>query len=165
MKFFKIICLIFLSIVLFPSCNSPLSSDDYNKGSKEGYQDGLSAAHKGNDAGEKNTQPSTIADNTEDDQVQQETSDASIPQKVYQTLAFIKKNNRAPDGYVGGRHFGNYEHHLPKKTPTGTKIEYKEYDVNPKVEGKNRGAQRLVIGDDGSAWYTHNHYKSFIEVE
>lgn len=170
MRFYKLICFVFLSVLFFTACNSPLKvDDDYNRGYKEGYQDGFSAAHKGEstttNAEDKNTESPRVVDNSEEDQEQQETKDATIPQKVYQTLDYIRKNNRAPEGYVGGRHFGNYENHLPKKTASGNTIDYKEYDVNPKVEGKNRGTQRLVIGDDGRAWYTNNHYKSFIEIK
>lgn len=158
----KVIFLILGSWFLFQSCN--LSESDYNKGYKDGYQEGYNAVSKG----EKNAEQHTTADpnNTyvkPTDEIRENNS--SVPQKVYETLDYIKKNNRAPEGYVGGRHFGNFEQHLPERDAAGNAIEYKEYDVNPKVQGKNRGAQRLVIGDDGRAWYTNNHYKSFTEVK
>lgn len=88
-----------------------------------------------------------------------------IPQKVYEVLKYIKENGTAPDGYVGGRKFGNYEKLLPQKDENGRRINYKEWDVNPKQKGRNRGAERLVTGSDGRAYYTKNHYKSFINVE
>lgn len=87
-----------------------------------------------------------------------------IPKKVYEVLAYIRANDRAPEGYVGGRRFGNYEHNLPEKDNTGRKINYQEWDVNPKQQGRNRGAERLVTGSDGKAWFTANHYNSFVEV-
>ncbi|MBI2836600.1 MAG: hypothetical protein HYX85_02780 [Chloroflexi bacterium] len=31
--------------------------------------------------------------------------------------------------------------------------DYREYDVNPSVEGENRGAERIAIGEDGSMYY------------
>jgi ribonuclease T1 len=87
-----------------------------------------------------------------------------IPQKVYTVLEYIRKNDSAPKGYVGGRKFGNYEQHLPRSTTRGHPITYREWDVTPLFAGKNRGAERLVTGSDGRAWYTRNHYNSFIEV-
>jgi|GEM_PF-617699 len=91
-------------------------------------------------------------------------STKAVPSKVYQTLAYIRQYNRAPDGYVGGRKFGNYEKHLPQTTPAGKRINYQEWDVSPKKKGKNRGAERIVTGSDNRAWYTRDHYNSFVEV-
>jgi guanyl-specific ribonuclease Sa len=89
----------------------------------------------------------------------------TIPPKVREVLAYVRKHDRAPAGYVGGRKFGNYENHLPKITPQGQRIQYQEWDVNPKKENQNRGAERLVTGSDGRAWYTRDHYNSFVEVK
>lgn len=88
----------------------------------------------------------------------------AVPAKVYVVLTHIRKYDHAPKGYVGGRKFGNYEKHLPQTTDDGQRIQYREWDVNPKKEGKNRGAERLVTGSDGRAWYTRDHYNSFVEV-
>ena len=147
-RIFKIICSFFLTVILFTSCNLN-SKSDYNNGYKAGYLDGINGAVKGE----------TNPDN--DIRV----PNSSVPQKVYQTLDYIRKNNCAPEGYVGGRHFGNFEHNLPELDANGNTIEYQEWDVNPKTAGRNRGAQRLVTGDNGKAWYTDNHYKSFTEVK
>lgn len=95
----------------------------------------------------------------------QSNKQGKIPQKVYEVLKYIKENGSAPDGYVGGRKFGNYEKLLPQKDDNGRRINYQEWDVNPKKQGRNRGAERLVTGSDGRAYYTKNHYKSFINVE
>ena len=89
----------------------------------------------------------------------------AIPAKVREVLAYVREHKRAPAGYVGGRKFGNYENHLPKTTPQGQRIQYQEWDVNPKKENQNRGAQRLVTGSDDRAWYTRDHYNSFVEVK
>jgi len=43
-------------------------------------------------------------------------------------------------------------------------VTYKEYDINPKIPGKNRGAERIVIGSDGSVWYTSDHYVTFTRL-
>lgn len=91
-------------------------------------------------------------------------SDSSIPNYVYEVLEYIKLNNEAPIGYVGGRAFKNREKQLPKNSKTNRLLSYREWDVHPKVEGQNRGAERLVTDDDGNAYYTNNHYKSFIKI-
>ena len=161
-SFIKLMVIFFFlsSLFLFQSCHSPLNvDDDYNKGYKQGYQDGIKAANNEQTNPKVNHPENNVT--TED----QAATNSSIPEKVYETLAYIKKNKRAPDGYVGGRHFGNFEHRLPEQDASGNSIDYKEYDVNPKTEGKTRGAQRLVIGNNGQAWYTNDHYKSFTEVK
>ncbi|CCH56611.1 guanine-specific ribonuclease N1 and T1 [Fibrisoma limi BUZ 3] len=88
-----------------------------------------------------------------------------IPRKVYDVLNYVRQHGRAPDGYVGGRRFGNFEGHLPRQDLSGSRINYQEWDVNPKVRGQNRGAERLVTGSDGRAYYTRDHYNTFIEID
>lgn len=46
-----------------------------------------------------------------------------------------------------------------QKLPEG--INYREYDVNLYVKGQGRGTERIVIGDDGSVWYTNSYYQTF----
>jgi ribonuclease T1 len=88
-----------------------------------------------------------------------------IPKNVLDVLSFVRDNGVAPDGFVGGRTFQNREKQLEKSTADGRKIKYQEWDVFPKTKGKNRGAHRLVTGDDGSAWYTSDHYKTFKRID
>ena len=39
---------------------------------------------------------------------------------------------------------------------------YREYDVNPKIRGHSRDAERIVIEQDtGKAYYTADHYRTF----
>ncbi|MFZ7133298.1 MAG: ribonuclease domain-containing protein [Eubacteriales bacterium] len=84
----------------------------------------------------------------------------NVPQKARDVADKIKENDgEAPEGYQGGAEFENKEGLLPKG------VKYKEYDVDPLVKGENRGAERIVIGDDGSVWYTNDHYQTFILVE
>jgi ribonuclease T1 len=90
--------------------------------------------------------------------------ETGIPTKVYEVLAYIKENGRAMDGYVGGRKFGNYEKRLPIKE-ANRKIQYKEWDVNPKRQGKNRGVERLITGSNNKAYFTKDHYETFLELE
>ncbi|WP_375443306.1 ribonuclease domain-containing protein [uncultured Fibrella sp.] len=93
------------------------------------------------------------------------TQTGQIPQKVYDVLTYVRANKRAMDGYVGGRRFGNFENHLPRSDTGGKPIQYQEWDVNPKVQGRNRGTERLIIGSDNRAWYTNDHYNTFVEVK
>ena len=89
----------------------------------------------------------------------------SIPDYVRSTYEFIKKHSDAPHGYYGGRSFQNREKRLPQRGRNGAPIQYREWDVHPRRDGIDRGAERLVTGSDGSAWYTADHYRSFIHVE
>lgn len=93
------------------------------------------------------------------------TYNAQIPKKVYTVLNYIRQNGTAPAGYVGGRTFQNRERKLPLRDAKNKKIDYQEWDVNPQVRGQNRGAERLVTGSDTRAWYTKDHYQSFVEVK
>ncbi|RAJ32913.1 ribonuclease domain-containing protein [Pedobacter cryoconitis] len=79
----------------------------------------------------------------------------TVPQKAYTVADYVAKNGKAPQGYVGGTVFQNREGLLPQG------VAYKEYDVNPKVNGQNRGTERIILGNDGSRYYTNDHYASF----
>lgn len=85
-------------------------------------------------------------------------SSIDIPDYALKTLKYIREYNKAPENYVGGRTFQNRE----KLLPMGEK--YQEWDVHPKVPGKNRGAERLVTSSS-KAYYTNDHYRSFIEIK
>jgi len=88
-----------------------------------------------------------------------------IPQKVDDVLKYIRANHQPMPGYVGGRVFSNREKVVPQFDDKGNPIEYQEWDVNPKIVGQNRGAERILTGSDGRAWYTSDHYKSFKEIK
>ncbi|MCP9762822.1 ribonuclease domain-containing protein [Lacihabitans soyangensis] len=88
-----------------------------------------------------------------------------VPAKVLKVLKYIEENGEAPEGYVGGRKFKNLEQLLPKIDKNNKRINYREWDVNPKIEGKNRGKERLVTGDDESAYFTNDHYQSFKKIK
>lgn len=83
----------------------------------------------------------------------------TIPDAARETLQAIEARQGEPlPGYVGGRPFQNREHKLPRGR-------YREYDVHPKVPGKNRGAERIVIEQhSGKAYYTADHYHSFVPM-
>jgi ribonuclease T1 len=94
-----------------------------------------------------------------------EVDKAEVPAKVRKVLKHIEETGEAPEGYVGGRKFKNLEQLLPKIGKNNKRINYREWDVNPKIEGKNRGKERLVTGDDDSAYFTNDHYQSFKKIK
>jgi ribonuclease T1 len=59
-----------------------------------------------------------------------------------------------------GDTFQNREGLLPDR-PEG---HYREYTVQT-PGSDDRGARRLVIGEDGETFYTRDHYGSFIEID
>jgi guanyl-specific ribonuclease Sa len=91
-----------------------------------------------------------------------------VPRKVEAVLRYIDEHDSAPPGFVGGREFTNdgrnNEQVLPRVDADGDAIEYREWDVNRRIPGRNRGTERLVTGSDGSAYYTGNHYKTFTTI-
>lgn len=62
----------------------------------------------------------------------------------------------APGASIGGDYFGNFEGLLPAGDYTEADIEY---------DGGYRNSKRLVFSDDGSYYYTDDHYESFEEVK
>jgi ribonuclease T1 len=93
------------------------------------------------------------------------TTNEAIPDKAYRTWHYIQTHHRAPDNYVGGRVFQNRERKLPNTNANGEKATYYEWDINPKRKGQNRGAERLVSEEYLRAWYTPDHYNTFIELK
>jgi ribonuclease T1 len=82
-----------------------------------------------------------------------------IPDKAITVYEHVLKTGTAPAGYVGGRTFENRERRLPEGR------DYREYDVNPRVKGENRGPERLIVDHaTGNAWYTPDHYQTFFVV-
>ena len=86
-------------------------------------------------------------------------AESDLPPKGQQVLAAIHAGGPFEfdeDGDV----FGNFERILPKKK-SGY---YHEYTV--KLPGDStRGAHRLVTGDDGTVYWTADHYASFSVVK
>lgn len=74
------------------------------------------------------------------------------------TLARIERGDRHEHRNDGST-FRNLEGRLPKK-PVGY---YKEY-VHPTPGIGGPGPQRVVIGEAGEAYYTHDHYRTFRKV-
>jgi len=92
-------------------------------------------------------------------------NNSKAPAYVLEVLQFIRRNGHVPDGFVGGREFQNKEKRLPAKGSDNKRIRYSEWDVHPKVKGQNRGPERLVTGSDHSAYYSKDHYKTFLKID
>lgn len=91
-----------------------------------------------------------------------------VPEAAWRTLALIDAGEwpeaaNAP-GTQGGRSFGNNERRLPRTDDSGARIRYREWDVNAKNPHSGRDAERIVTGNDGSAWYTGDHYSTFTRM-
>jgi ribonuclease T1 len=83
---------------------------------------------------------------------------AQLPPEGVDTLQLIRDGG--PFRYdKDGATFSNRERILPAQ-PAGF---YAEYTVVTPGED-DRGARRIVAGDDGSRFYTADHYSSFREV-
>ena len=85
--------------------------------------------------------------------------DASqLPQEARHTLELIARGGPYPYSRDGVT-FGNRERILPRK-PSGF---YKEYTVRTPGE-QDRGARRIVAGNDGGKFYSADHYASFMFI-
>jgi ribonuclease T1 len=80
-------------------------------------------------------------------------------QKAKDLLEAIQQHEgKALPGYIGGGVFQNRERRLPRG-------HYREYDVNPRIRGHSRDAERIVIEQDtGRAYYTGDHYRTFMPL-
>ncbi len=91
-----------------------------------------------------------------------------LSQQASQTVSYLKNNSftSSPSGYYqSSRAFQNWEGRLPNTTSLGSKITYKEFDTRPWSAGVNRGPERIVAGNDGSIWYTTDHYATFTRIQ
>ena len=122
--------------------------------------------HHAGTAEERQGEPGELAGRHEDKG--SKTPSAGVPEKAVKVLRHVDEHGRAPEGYEGGRDFhnagANGEKGLPKADAGSKVIAYREWDVNPTQRGVNRGAERLVTGSDGSAYYTDDHYRTFTKI-
>ncbi|KQY07933.1 hypothetical protein ASD37_08120 [Mycobacterium sp. Root135] len=63
--------------------------------------------------------------------------------------------------YIGGDPFENNFNNLPQVDSSGSPIAYREYDRAPYTPGVPRNSDRIVMGTDGSRYFTSDHYKTF----
>lgn len=94
--------------------------------------------------------------------------DPKTAAKVKPVHDYVLAHDAPPPEHVGGREYRNLGLDggavLPRLDDRGRPIRYREWDVNKKVPGRNRGAERLVTGSDGRAYYTDDHYNTFRRI-
>jgi ribonuclease T1 len=81
-----------------------------------------------------------------------------LPSEARTTLQLIEKGEPFPyprDGAV----FGNFERRLPLKK----RGYYREFTV-PTPGRRDRGARRIVAGENGECYYTEDHYRTFRKI-
>lgn len=83
----------------------------------------------------------------------------ALPPEAHQTLALIATDGPYPYRQDGST-FQNREGILPDRRAGF----YREFTVDT-PGSPDRGARRLVVGDDSAAYYTADHYDSFTFVE
>ncbi len=84
---------------------------------------------------------------------------SKLPPQAATTVGLVRSGGPFPyaqDGVV----FGNAERHLPTE-PRGF---YHEYTV-PTPGATDRGARRMITGQNGTWYYTADHYESFVRVD
>jgi len=84
---------------------------------------------------------------------------SALPAQARQTIALVEAGGPYPysqDGVV----YQNREHQLPSE-PSGY---YHEYTVRT-PGSPDRGARRIILANNGTYYYTGDHYKSFSRVE
>ena len=126
------------------------------------------------EAGSKTATAGNSSDDDDDNDKEKKNKKSDNNEKQYDTKERIdnakkiakevqENNGKPPKGYQGGRTYKNFPKNPgDQKLPEGNT--YKEYDVNPKQPGVNRGTERIVIGSDGSVWYTNDHYHTFYQL-
>ncbi|WP_333842307.1 ribonuclease domain-containing protein [Pelomicrobium sp.] len=87
-----------------------------------------------------------------------EVSLVDLPPEARETLALIRQGGPFPYA-KDGTEFRNREGRLPPKPPGY----YREYTV-PTPGARDRGARRIVMGARGEAYYTEDHYRSFMRI-
>jgi ribonuclease T1 len=83
---------------------------------------------------------------------------AALPREAREILQAIKRGGPFESSRDGAT-FGNYERLLPVRG----RGYYREYTV-PTPGATNRGARRIIAGNDGEYYYTDDHYRSFKRV-
>jgi ribonuclease T1 len=82
----------------------------------------------------------------------------SLPPEAAETVALIDAGGPFPYEEDGGV-FGNYEGLLPDRE----RGYYREYTVET-PGSDDRGARRIVTGEEGELYWTDDHYASFDQV-
>jgi guanyl-specific ribonuclease Sa len=85
---------------------------------------------------------------------------SGLPQQAADTWKLIEKNGPFPYPRNDGVQFQNREKRLPAKAGDY----YKEYTV-PTPGSPDRGARRLITGNQREVYYTGDHYDTFVVVD
>ncbi|WP_369384159.1 ribonuclease domain-containing protein [Streptomyces sp. cg36] len=88
----------------------------------------------------------------------------AIPERAFRTLSLIDAGEWPPNdasGTKGGATLPNRNGALPRTHGDGSPIHYRQWDVNRKEPGQARDSERIVTGDDGSAWYSADLFRTF----
>lgn len=98
-----------------------------------------------------------------------EASTSAVPERARAVADNVRQTGQPMPGYKGGRVFRNDARgggqQLPSTDAVGNGISYREWDVNPLRPGFDRGPERVVTGSDGSAYYTKDHYQTFVPIQ
>ncbi len=97
-----------------------------------------------------------------------------LPQNAQKAFKGYSSNNwmgqykgQVTKGYQvdAGKKWENRHLQMPAINNSGQVIKYFEYDVNTRKKGVNRDAERFVVSEDGTVYYTDSHYKTYIEIK
>jgi ribonuclease T1 len=84
-------------------------------------------------------------------------AEGAVPARAVHVLQIVRETGEAPEGYVGGRVFENREGRLPSDG------DYREFDIDP--HHGQRNADRIIVEwNSKKAWYTGDHYRTFIPM-
>ena len=81
-----------------------------------------------------------------------------------QILSQIRANQDQPLNGYSTKPFMNREGILDLTDTNGNTITYIEHDVFPHNPPNSRGAERIILGSDGRAYYTGDHYQTFQQI-
>jgi ribonuclease T1 len=83
-----------------------------------------------------------------------------LPPEAKTTLKLIQKGGPFPYPQKDGTVFGNFERRLP----IAARGYYREYTV-PTPGARNRGARRIIAGQQREYYYTGDHYGTFARIQ
>ncbi|MFE1555854.1 ribonuclease domain-containing protein [Streptomyces sp. NPDC058734] len=92
---------------------------------------------------------------------------AVVPEQAWRTLSLIDAGQWPPNdgsGTRGGSAWANPERALPATDAAGNPVRYLEWDVNRKQPDQVRDPERIVTGDDGTAWYSPDLLRTFEQM-
>ena len=91
-----------------------------------------------------------------------------LPPDAQNALSEIEKdatrpNVRNPKPFVNDGRGGTPQ--LPSVNTSGNPITYIENTVNPRPPGGTLDGKRIITGNDGSVWYTDDHFTTWTKVK